>query len=185
MDTGETFGNNGNPEVYKTKDGLSYNVQRGNVGKEIAVRAVTNNTSGTRTAPSRVSVSYSDADGFSADVDTDSISSEEAMIYVPYNFKNSISIDAGKLVLYAGEAIPATFKPSVKVEPKENSKTTSSIGEKYATKVDNPSVRICVYEESVGLDEESDCEQKDYDGWDVDEDGGDADLPIFLRFQYC
>ncbi len=176
LDTGETFGNNGNPEVYKTKDGLSYNVQRGNVGKEIAVRAVTNNTSGTRTAPSKVNVSYSDADGFSADVETDSISSKEAMIYVPYNFKNSISIDTSKLVLYAGEAIPATFKPSVKVEPKENSKTTSSIGEKYATKVDNPSVRICVYEESVGLDEESDCEQKDYDGWDVDEDGGDADL---------
>lgn len=82
---------------------------------------------------------------------------------VPYNFNNSVSMDQIP-ILYAGEEQTLSLNPVVTVGKRYNKYV--NVSDDYATKVDDPKVRVCIYEEG---NEVSNCDEKDLKGtsWNV------------------
>ena len=166
---GEEYGDLSNGESE-----YDYQVASDAVGKSVIVRAVTNSIEKTKTAPKSVKIGF-DA-GLVATVDTNSISSDERRINVPYNFTNSISFeDSVKTVLYAGES-DSVKGLVITVVPKEN-KTVNST---YATIVRKPKVevRLCY---RININDEETCEIKikEYDSLN-----GGNDVDIFKANSY-
>lgn len=112
-------------------DGVTdYQVMHNDVGKTKKAKAVTNICEPVKNTPKQVSLTYSDLESFTADVDVGDKRSREVSIAVPYNFSNSTEItNAQDSVVYAGEA--ASINYNITVGTKNNSETNGE----YATSV--------------------------------------------------
>ena len=127
------FGEVGSVKQY-SDDSVRFSIYPNDAGKAIESKAITNYNDGGSITPNSVTIDYSDVSGFTAEVNTESISSEVAITYVPYNFRNKIEKqrdDGGskKDIVYAGEKIPIKYE--LKVGEKNNELTNGT----YATNV--------------------------------------------------
>ncbi len=114
-----------------------YTVKKGDVGKTLSEKALTNE--GIKTAPRQVSFDGNQV----ATVDVSSIESTASVI-VPYNFITNIDVFPKNDTVSAGERNSATI--NVDVLPKTNSLTTKGgANEAYATKMEKASLKIIVY----------------------------------------
>ncbi len=142
-------------------------INMNDVGKSVFIQAATNCNESGRNTPKRVDVAYNDRGGgegeFSSEVNIDPLESNIVEIMVPYNFNNSVSMDQIP-ILYAGEEQTLSLNPVVTVGKRYNKYV--NVSDDYATKVDDPKVRVCIYEEG---NEVSNCDEKDLKGtsWNV------------------